>query len=193
MKASKLFSFLIVVLCFTQACIDKQAVETGEPVAVINSGKTTKPLDYNNTKGYWENGEIITEFNCPDSRFFPPIDIKLWDQTHAVNGRLPTYEETKNGVAICHYGEKDNPNVKPYNMILPKLALHHSPFTGKDQLVVVIQIVQTAKDTIVGYRYLTGGCGGSLFRDFYFLSAGEFKKATEWWALHGSLVYKDPC
>ena len=37
----------------------------------------------------------------------------------------------------------------------------------------------TAKDTIVGYRYLTGGVGGSTFHDFRFLTEEEVKKAME--------------
>ncbi len=45
-----------------------------------------------------------------------------------------------------------------------------------DDLVVVIQIAQTAKDTIVSFRYLTGGCGGSKFHDFHFLTHEEVKK-----------------
>lgn len=61
-------------------------------------------------------------------------------------------------------------------MTLPKLAYYKNASTGKDNLVVVIQIVQTAKDTVVGYRYLTGGVGGSVFHDFRFLTDEEVKK-----------------
>jgi hypothetical protein len=49
---------------------------------------------------------------------------------------------------------------------------------SKAGIVVVIQIVQTAKDTIVGYRYLTGGCGGSAFHDFHFLTDSEVKNVV---------------
>jgi hypothetical protein len=44
---------------------------------------------------------------------------------------------------------------------------------------VVIQIAQSAKDTIVGYRFLTGGVGGSKISDYHFLNDDEVKKAVE--------------
>ena len=185
MKKLKFLSLLIISLIFILSCADEQVANTERSKPVLN------PDEYNNTKGYWENGEIITKWDCPDAvSFFPPIDIKLWDKTPAVNGRFPTYEETKNGTAIHHYGEKEDPYVKPYNMILPKLAYYdhcvklsefdarHTREWTQNDIVVVIQIVQTPKDTIVGFRYLSGGVGGSLFRDFHFLTDEEVKKAV---------------
>ncbi len=144
---------------------------------------------YNNTKGFFENGDIIRDFDCPDSRFFPPVDINDWHKVPVVTGRLPRYAETMNGTAIAHYGEKANDKVKPYNMSLPRLAYYNNPQTGKETLVIVIQVTQTATDTVVGYRYLTGGCGGSAFYRFHFLTKEEVKKVPEWWALHGASGY----
>lgn len=185
----KLLILLIFVLCFIQSCT-KQPKEMSQSIAESYAKPIGKPAasiyEYNKTKGYSENGQIITDFDCPD-RFFPPIDIKSWYKTRIVNGRFPTYEETMNGTSIYHYGEKENPEVKPYNMTLPKLAyINRSTkyvFGSKiynrvmqNEVVVVIQIVQTAKDTIVGYRYLTGGCGGSKFYRLRFLTDEEVKK-----------------
>ncbi|MGZ3863584.1 MAG: hypothetical protein ACXVPN_09195 [Bacteroidia bacterium] len=133
------------------------------------------------TKGYQGNGEIVAEFDCPDSRFFPPIDLKAWEKTPVVNGRLPTYEETIRGISIHTYGGKSNPDVKPYNMALPKLAYVKNPYTKLEEVVVVIQIVQTKKDTLVGYRYLSGGVGGSYFRNFKFLTSEEVNNTVEDW------------
>jgi hypothetical protein len=172
MKAIKLFACLIIVLCFMQACHDKPATGVKRPITSYTAD------EYNNTKGYWENGQIITEFDCPDSKFFSPIDLRSWDKTPVVNGRLPTYEETLNGTSIHHYGEKENSKVKPYNMTLPKLAYRRNPLTKLEDIVVVIQIVQTDEDTIVGFRYLTGGCGGSSFRNYRFLADEEVKNIT---------------
>jgi hypothetical protein len=130
-------------------------------------------------KGYWENGQIITEWDCPDDLHFPPVEIKLWNKVPVLNGRLPTYEETQNGTAIHHYGGNGNTDVKPYTkIIVPKLAYIKSPNAGINELVIVIQIVQTSTDIIVGYRYVTGGCGGSLLCNFHFLSDDEIKKVT---------------
>lgn len=189
MKIVKLFFLLIISLIFISSCDNNSTNENSETVNVNNANPNMangdivsnddkpSPEQYNNTKGYWENGEIIAKFDCPDSKFFPPIDILLWDKIPVVNGRFPTYKETMNGTSIHHYGEKENPHVKPYAITLPKLAYCYNPSTGRDGIVVVIQIVQTAKDTIVGYRYLTGGVGGSVFRDFRFLTDDEVKKA----------------
>jgi hypothetical protein len=107
---------------------------------------------------------------------FPPIDIKSWNKTPCVSERLATEEETSNGTALLYYGKGDHPEAKPYPMKLPKLA--YNTFGGKEELVVVIQIVQLATDTMVGYRPLTGSNGASKFRDFRFLSKKEVKQVT---------------
>jgi len=191
---SKLFILLLFVLCFIQAFTNKQPKEMTQSIAESYVKLIGKPAAsiyaYNKTKGYSGNGQIITDFDCPDSRFFPPIDIKSWNKTPVVNGRFPTYEETMNGTSIYHYGEKENPNVKPYNMTLPKLAYINEAtkyvFGSKiydrvmqNEVVVVIQIIQTSKDTIVGYRYLTGGCGGSKFYKLRFLTNEEVKEEVK--------------
>lgn len=153
---------------------------------------TLDTISKSKSNGYWENGEIISNFNCPDAvKLFPPIDKKVWNKIPVVNGRLPTNEETQNGTAIHNYGGISNPNVKPYNMTLPKLAYLRNYKTKMNDIVVVIQIVQTIKDTIVGFRYLTGGCGGTLFRDFHFLTDNEVKKATENWEKGQSISKED--
>jgi len=133
------------------------------------------------TKGYRESGEIVAEFDCPDSRYFPPIDLNAWEKTPVVNGRLPTYEETIKGISIHTYGGKSNPDVKVYNMVLPKLAYVQNPYTKLEEVVVVIQVVQAGKDTLVGYRYLSGGVGGSYFRNFRFLTNEEVRETEEDW------------
>ncbi len=108
------------------------------------------------------------------AKLFPPINIQEWDKTPVVNGRLPTEAETKNGTSLLYY-PNPTPDVKVYNLPLPKLAYYIDSNTKKEELVVVIQIVQTAQDTMVGYRPLSGGNGASVFRDFRFLSEDEVK------------------
>src|SRR5437868_2383078 len=99
MKTIKFF-LLTIFLIFSEACTEKPA-GIGNPPFVYEPPDTTYSID---TRGYWENGEIVKTFDCPDSRFFPPIDIKNWDKTPVVNGRLPTYKETLNGMSIHTYG-----------------------------------------------------------------------------------------
>lgn len=176
----KSFALSMITLCSILACNDEQTIATSLPVAEPIANPIGKPAasinQYNTTNGYYDNGNLITEFDCPDDRSFPPIDIKSWNKIPVVNGRLPTYEETRNGTAIHHYGEKESANVKPYAIKLPRLAYRTDNVLMKDSVVVVIQIVKTAHDTIVSYRYLSGGCGGSKFHNFHFLSEEEVKK-----------------
>ncbi len=187
MKSVLLLPTILIAFIFIQSCANKLETENDEAIILNKTDaymalgnvepdyEHPTPEQYANNKGYWENGQLITKFDCPDSRFFPPIDIKVWDKTPVVNGRFPTYEETMKGISIHHYGEKKSSLIKPYPMTLPKLAYCYNPSTGRQEVVVVIQIVQTAKDTVVGYRYLTGGVGGSVFHDFRFLTNDEVK------------------
>jgi len=179
----KSFFLLVIALFFLQACDEPQTKaippnESKDFITTAYSKKTVHIDEYNNTKGLWESGDLITEFDCPDAKDFPPIDIKFWDKITVVNHRLPTYEETQNGTSIHHYGEKSS-IIMPYYMTLPKLATYYNHVTNpKDIIVVVIQIVQTCKDTVVGFRYLTGGCGGSTFSKFHFLTDEETKSVV---------------
>ncbi len=176
MKISHILIILFGSLFITQACIEKELKNTkvnNHPFLEEKPVATYSQYEFNSRKGFQDNGQIISEFNCPDDLNFPPIDLKLWDKVPVVNGRLPKYEETKNGTAISHYGEVENREVRIYPITLPKLAYFRNPTTKKNEIVVVIQVVQTPKDTVVGFRYITGGCGGSLFRDFRFLTDDE--------------------
>ena len=188
MKPIFIFSISLLSICLMTSC-DSMEVKNDDETVILNKTdalvalseddtdtENPTPEQYNNTKGINANGTLITHFDCPDSRFFPPVDLKKWNQVPVVNGRFPSYAETMNGTSIHHYGEKKNSLIKPYSMVLPKLAYVKNQSTGKNNLVIVIQIVQTAQDTVVGYRYLTGGVGGSAFHDFHFLTDDEVKK-----------------
>ncbi|MCD6066189.1 MAG: hypothetical protein K0S33_1015 [Bacteroidetes bacterium] len=150
-----------------QACADK------EPAVI-----TPAIAGYNKEPLLETGGQLMTEFDCPDSKFYAPIQLKDWDKTPVVTGRFPTYAEIQNGSAILDYSDKQAAYVRPYDMALPKLAKYHNLSTKKDELVVVIQVVQSAKDTVVAYRYLSGGCGGGSFHKFHFLNDEEIKTVT---------------
>ncbi len=189
MKSIQLLFIPALCLFFFQSCdkaVANENTKDGTKTATktnLNKEEAKQTYDlnhvvYSDTKGMGAGGDIFTSFDCPDALDFTPIDIKHWDKTPVVNGRLPTYEETHNGMSIHHYGGEANKAVKVYNMTLPRLASVYSNRTKQYETVVVIQIVQTAKDTVVGYRYLTGGCGGSLFKDFHFLTVPEIQKVV---------------
>ena len=82
----------------------------------------------------------------------------------------------KTGHLFIYYDINKTPDAKAYDTTLPKLASFFCPATKKEETVIVIQIVQTKKDTVVGYRFLTGGNGTHDFRDFHFLTDNEIKK-----------------
>lgn len=163
--------------------------------STLNAEKTAiygEPIDTNvhiDTRGYWGSGEIITEWNCPDSRFFPAIDLKNWEKTPVVAGRFPTYSETINGSAIHTYENGRDKNVSLVNIKLPKLAyfLRYNGFDGNQsdtnssEIVMIIQMVQYKTDTIVGFRYLSGGVGGTTLKHFRFLNEQEIENTTEQW------------
>jgi hypothetical protein len=174
-KPALLFLLIIFSVFFPTCGEDKKKVGLQKPVEA-GPYDTTFIVD---TKGYEDNGHFITSWDCPDSRFFPPIDIKDWDKTPVVNGRLPTYKETLNGKSIHHYIGKSSAEVKPCAITLPKLAYITNPSIGKEELVLVIEMVQTSTDTIVGYRYFSGGVGGSVIRDFRFLKDDEINYAVK--------------
>jgi hypothetical protein len=177
MRIFKLIALITTLLVVISGCNRKTDTEIEKFPKFVDQKVSNKEEfsaeQYNNTKGYWEDGRIINEFDCPDSKFFPAIELKSWNKIRVVNGRFPTYAETMNGTSIHHYGEKENKSIKPYNMLMPKLATCYIKSLKRREMVVVIQIVQTPSDTIVGYRYLTGGCGGSAFRNFHFLTDDE--------------------
>jgi hypothetical protein len=162
MKTFTLLTLLTIPGCFIQSCIDKPANDSATLTATANAHR-----DANN---WWY---------CPDNiRGFPPVDIKLWNKVPVVNGRLPTFEETGNGTSLIYYDKRNYPDAETYNMALPKLASFLDPYTKRIDTVIVIQIVQTTYDTVVGYRYLTGGNGTYDFRAFHFLNDNEAKKAA---------------
>ena len=114
-------------------------------------------------------------WHCPDAiKEFPPIEIGSWNKVPVVTGRL----KLQDVLGLIHYDQMINLHAKPYNMTLPKLAFFYCPYTKRQETVVVVQIVQTEKDTVVGYRYLTGGVGTYNFRNFHFLTDDEIKKVS---------------
>ncbi len=125
-KVYRIFYMLIMPSIFMFSCINNSTTEMSKITTANQFYDTAYSVD---TKGYWENGQIVTTFDCPDSRFFPPIDIKKWDKVPVVNGRLPTYKETLNGTSIHTYSGKNNSDVKPYNLALPVLAYYKNGHT----------------------------------------------------------------
>lgn len=182
------FLLLTVILFFTSACSENQTPK--DSLTNIDEDFNSKN-DSSLLSGYMDTGELLTHWDCLGGDVFAPIDIKSWQEPPAVNRRLPSADDILQGRSILYYGE-DNPDVKAYDITLPKLAYYTTNLpttefdwwwkTGytnpKTDLVVVIQMVESAQDTIVGFRYLTGNVAGSTIGDFHFLTDDEVAEAV---------------
>lgn len=104
-----------------------------------------------------------------------PIILKNWKQTSAINNRVANENDVKEGRAV-YYIEGDYKDHKPIKINLPKLANLTDFDTKQKELVVVIQIEETPKGTVVGYRNFTGGNGAGLLNDFEILNDEEVEK-----------------
>jgi hypothetical protein len=116
-----------------------------------------------------------TTAKLSDSVLWKPIKLKSWESTPSINHRTATEDDVKNGSAIYCINKADH---EPYNIQLPKLAYLTNSESKKKELVVVIQIESTSKDTVAGYRYINGGFGASLLYELQFLDAEVVKKVV---------------
>ena len=106
------------------------------------------------------------------------IDLENWEKTPSINNRIAIEKDVIDGIAV-YYIEGNDAKHKPYNTKLPKLAYYSDFETNKKELVVVIQIEETPKGIIVGYRNLSGGNGAGLLKEFEFLNNEQIKKLTK--------------
>jgi hypothetical protein len=117
---------------------------------------------------------------CPDNLFgLPAVNIQDWEKVPVVNDRLPTDEETRSGAALIFVDTNKFPNAKPLDLNMPKLARFKSPYTNRDEIIIVFQTVVVQNDTIVGYRYLNGGNGSSRYNEVQFFGEAEISEIPE--------------
>lgn len=122
----------------------------------------------------------ISENNMLDSNqtqenIWGKIDLENWDKTPSVNNRIAIEKDVIDGIAV-YYIDGNDVKHKPYNAKLPKLAYYSDSETNKKELVVIIQIEETSKGVIVGYRNLGGGNGAGLYKEFEFLDDKQIKE-----------------
>ena len=111
---------------------------------------------------------------CPDNlNGFPAVDIDDWKQVPVVNGRMATQEETRNGSSLIHVNMEKYPNAEPLDMKMPRLARYFNRYSSKDEIIIVIQALNISNDSIVGFRYLTGGNGSARLNEIELLSDKE--------------------
>jgi desulfoferrodoxin (superoxide reductase-like protein) len=107
------------------------------------------------------------------------VDIKDWKNVPAINNRIANEMDVENGIAVYYIENTNTEEHKAYKINLPKLAYWNDVETKTRELVIVIQIEETPKGIIVGYRNLNGGNGAGLLHEFDFLNNEETKKVIE--------------
>lgn len=156
---------LIIFSSFIACSLNHQANEDGNDSKADESinkiAQEQKPHRY----GGWY---------CPDNlRGFPAVNIAEWDKVPVVNGRMPTKEETENGISLIYVDKAAYPNAKPLAMKMPRLARIYNPNANREDIIILIQAVNINQDSIVGYRFLNGGNGSARLNEITFISDQE--------------------
>ncbi len=107
------------------------------------------------------------------------VDIKDLQNVSVINCRIANEEDLKNGTAVFYIENTTAAEHKAYKINLPKLAYWNDEETKSRELVIAIQIEETPKGIIVGYRNLSGGNGAGLLKEFDFINDEETKKIIE--------------
>lgn len=165
----KTLSSVFAVTLILSACAQ-------EPKAEIANDKAVSKSDSVQTV---QNNDPFTEphqyggWYCPDNFGFKPVDIKNLDKVPAVQGRMPQKWETQNGMALMYLDPAKFPEAKPLDIQLPALAMVDAPYGSSQELAIVIQAFVAGEDTIVGYRFPSGGNGSDWYQNVDFLSPDE--------------------
>jgi len=166
MKTNILSLLTLLIIISFASCSEKIENKDTTNAEVISLKKATVHTEPHKYGGWY----------CPDNlNGFPPINIANWDDVPVVNGRLATKEEIENGASLILIDTDKYPNAKPLDMTMPKLAKFDNHFTGREDLIIVIQAVNIDNDPIVGFRYLNGGNGSARLSEVRILTDNEIE------------------
>jgi hypothetical protein len=158
------FATLLITLTQLTSCAQQPTENPKESTVeevTIDTKKTYKPHKY----GGWY---------CPDNfGGFPPMDVQDLDQLSVITDRLPTKEEAKNGTSLMYFDQAEYPEASPLKIKLPRVAKIHSQHSGLDEIIIVIQAAVIGNDTVLGYRFPSGGNGTARIGEVTFLSDSE--------------------
>lgn len=110
---------------------------------------------------------------CPDNFGFVPVDIHNLDEVPAIAGRLPSEEELQNNKSLISVDTIKYPDARALDMELPRVGRIYAAGKSTSELVIVIQAIIVSGDTIVGYRFPSGGNGSAWLSEVSFLSDDE--------------------
>jgi len=155
---------ITVFLLFTSCTNSKEVAIPEDQVSFMEEEPVRQLKNYRHEYGGW---------SCPDNFGFVPVDVQELDRVPVVADRLPTEEETRNGSSLIFVDTAKYPNAQPLDIGLPRLGRIYSPYTLKNEVVIVIQAVVIDQDTILGYRYAHGGNGSAWFGEVELLESDE--------------------
>ena len=114
---------------------------------------------------------------CPDNLGgFPPMDVQDIYELQVISDRLPTKEETYDGTSLIYIDTEKHLDARPLDIILPKVGRIYSRHNQMNELVIVIQALVISNDTVVGYRFPSGGNGSAWYGEIDFLSNQELEE-----------------
>jgi hypothetical protein len=156
-----LSAFILVTILPSCAQVEENTSPDAVVAEKLEKGKKNKYKESHAYGGWY----------CPDNfGGFPPVDFKDFDKVPVVSDRLPTLEETRNGRALLYFDPEKHPDARFYDLNLPRMARYNSRQSGKAELIIVIQAAIIAGDTVVGFRFPSGGNGSAWLGELQFLS-----------------------
>jgi len=161
------FKILTILFLFViTACSQSQKTIDNSDIVESNDRTQTVKTETHRYGGWY----------CPDNlNGFPPVDIADWKNVPVVNGRMPTQEETHNGTSLIFVDAEKYPDAKALDITMPKLAKFYNNSSRREELIIVIQAINVANDSIVGFRYLNGGNGSARLNEVRFLPDNEIE------------------
>ena len=125
---------------------------------------------------------------CPDNLHgFPAVNLADWNQVPVIHDRLPTEEEVQTESSLILVDTEAYPDAHALAIKMPKLATFQSPYTNREEIIIVIQAIYVSGDSIVGFRYLNGGNGSARINEVNFLSDDEIAQIPSYQFAHASI------
>ena len=104
---------------------------------------------------------------------WPAFEINSWKTILAINGKIATESDAKNGFAV--FCLKNVAEHKAAEIELPKLAYLTNKEDDSKELIVVIQAESTEKGIVISYRNPNGGNGAGFLYELEFLNSEEIE------------------
>jgi hypothetical protein len=78
-------------------------------------------------------------------------------------------------VSLIFVDSSKFPNASVLKINLPQLATYYSPYTKREELIIIIQAITVGNDSIVGFRYLNGGNGSARINEVSFIAENDIE------------------